>query len=438
MPIKKLIQSLPIIMVAWVFFLPCQGLGRVYELGPGKAFSELSDVPFDNLKPGDQVRIFFRALPYRGIFILRRSGTKNRPIIISGVPGSDGKLPVIDGEDAVQSQKDLSNQDGRWLIRIGDKTPGDFVVIKKLHLRNANNAKKYFERNKSYPFKDNAGGVFVKLGRHVTISECEIHACGNGVITGYWPDVGFLTIEKSYIHRNGNFKNPLSSQEHNLYLGGAKSVVQFNRLSSPRSGHTLKERGKDTVIRYNWIDHGNNRQLDLVDYSLYRNANAYVYGNVIIQGKNPRNRNMIHWGGDSKVGSRAGTLFFVNNTVIGQSGRTYYLVTRKRDCSIVLKNNVFTGSGILWNYLGRLNGSYNWFSDTIETPPRKFLGKKGRLPGFLYFQNIPYFPLPGGGLQNRGTNFVPFKVNFMPNPRALIVKRPVDGLIDIGAFEYSR
>ena len=425
------------VLILLLGLYPCYVSADVFNIGPGKEYSEVEDFPFDGLKPGDTVNIFFRKKAYSGIFIVRRSGTREKPIIITGVPSKGGELPILDGSNAIQSQRDRSNQDGRWLIRIGDKKPGDYVIIKKLHLKNANNSKTYIERKKWLSkYQDNAAGVFVKFGMHVTVSECIIQSCGNGILSGYWPDVGFLKIEKCTIYDNGNHKNPQSSQEHNLYLGGAKTIIQFNRLSSPRSGHNLKDRGKDTIIRYNWIDGGKHRQLDLVEYKLYTNANAYVYGNVIIQGKSSRNRNMIHWGGEK--GSRSGALFFINNTVIGQSYRTYFLVTRFSDCSIYLKNNIFKGQGIFWNNIGGLSGSHNWFSNTVIIPEGKFLGTTGKYSGFMSLKNIPYIPLPGSYFDNKGTNNLPFKIQFMPNPNGGMYKRPNDNWIDIGAYEYSK
>lgn len=418
---------------------PCYASARVFNIGPYQEYTEVEDFPFDELMPGDIVKIFYRKKPYKGIFIIRKSGTRKNPILITGVPSKTGRLPIIDGSNAIQSQRDRSKQDGRWVVKIGDKKPGDYVTIKKLHLKNANNSQSYFEiQNVSRSYKDNAAGVFVKYGRKVTISGCIIQSCGNGILSGHWPKVGFLKIEKCKIYDNGNHKNRHSSQEHNVYVGGAKTLIQFNRLSSPHSGHNLKDRGKDTIIRYNWIDGGNNRQIDLVEYKRYKKANAFVYGNVIIQGKSSKNRNIIHWGGETKNGSRSGILFFINNTVIGQSHRTYYFVTRPSDCSIYLKNNIFKGQGIFWNAIGGLNGSHNWFSDTIILPVGKILGDTGKYSGFMNWKNIPFIPLPGSNFYNKGTNNIPLKIQFMPTPNSGRIKRPNDNWIDIGAYEYGK
>ena len=69
--------------------------------------------------------------------------------------------------------------------------------------------------------------------------------------------------------------------------------------SAPLSRTATRSRtgGFKTIIRYNWVEGGWSRQMDLVDNRKYKRADAYVYGNVIVQGEKPRNRQMIHWGG---------------------------------------------------------------------------------------------------------------------------------------------
>lgn len=71
-----------------------------YEVGPGQTHAAIGDVPWETLAPGDRVLIHWRDAPYKEKWVIGRSGTKDKPIVISGVPASDGKLPVIDGNGA--------------------------------------------------------------------------------------------------------------------------------------------------------------------------------------------------------------------------------------------------------------------------------------------------------------------------------------------------
>ena len=73
---------------------------EVYEVGPGRAFANIGDVPWESLAEGDTVRVHWRALPYREKWVICRTGTEARQIVVSGVPNPDGRLPVVDGRDA--------------------------------------------------------------------------------------------------------------------------------------------------------------------------------------------------------------------------------------------------------------------------------------------------------------------------------------------------
>ena len=77
------------------------GSGKAYEVGPGKALDSLGDVPWETLAAGDTVRIHWRAEPYREKFFLRGKGTEDQPIVVCGVAGPNGELPIIDGQNAV-------------------------------------------------------------------------------------------------------------------------------------------------------------------------------------------------------------------------------------------------------------------------------------------------------------------------------------------------
>ena len=214
LPIKV---SAPFLTFLLLTFLYAHLAGAaIYEVGPTKAYRAISQVPLGSLEPGDTVKIYYRAEPYHEKLIIRRSGTKDNPIIIEGIL-LKGKRPIIDGSLAHQGQNEHWPQSGRWLIKIGDGTAADYVQIKNLELRAANNSQQYRKKGSDagYDYKDNAAGIFIRLGRNVLISNCVIHSCGNGIQTTYGPDVIYAKISGCLIYDNGNHKNLDSSQEHN-------------------------------------------------------------------------------------------------------------------------------------------------------------------------------------------------------------------------------
>jgi len=425
-----------VIIFLEVLFLSCEAFPSVYEVGPGKEFERIGQVSLDTLEAGDIVKIYYKSEPYREKFILRRSGTKESPIVIMGIP-EEGKLPIIDGSLANQFQEEQITESGRWLIKVGDGTPGDHIQIKNLELRNANNSQAFAVDGHAQSFDDNAAGVFVRFGKHVLISGCKIHSCGNGIQTSYGPKVSHVTLNSCRIYDNGNHLNLKSDQEHNVYLCGTNSTIQACGFGDTHAdGNNIKDRGLNTIIRYNWIEGGKNRQLDLVDHKEYGRADAYVYGNVIMQARGLSNNNMIHWGGDSG-NSRSGTLYLFNNTILARAEETRFIVIRYPDCTVGIKNNVFMGSGTLWNGKGGLYGANNWFSSGINIPSHLLLGIQGQDPGFSTKATVPYMPQLGSKLVNNGTNQVPMKVEYMPTYLGGGVGRPNDGRMDIGAFEFS-
>lgn len=89
-------------LVARVSAAPCvAGSGQDYQVGPGAGqLGSLDQVPWENLAAGDTVRIFYRAQPYRGKFLLMAHGTPSAPVRVCGVKGPNGECPIVSGDGA--------------------------------------------------------------------------------------------------------------------------------------------------------------------------------------------------------------------------------------------------------------------------------------------------------------------------------------------------
>jgi hypothetical protein len=417
--------------------LPAGSAAEIYDIGPGKQYERLEDFNWDRLRPGDTVRIHWKKEPYAEKLVIRRSGTPRMPIVIKGVPGPSRELPVIDGRRAKHFQDMMEPLHARrGLIVVGDDAPADHIVIEGLEIRNANNAEKFEWGGKQIGYADNAAGIFLHKGINVRIRGCKIHSCCMGVLTSYYPDVDDLSLTGNFIYDNGDFRG--DRWGHNVYLCAGKTLVAFNRFGELRSdGNNIKDRSGETIIRYNWIEGGKSRQIDMVESEKYQRADAFVYGNVIVQGRNVLNPKMILFGGDVG-GSRGGTLHFFNNTVHAASGKLdAFLVLNTINCIAVLQNNYMLGGTTIWAGKGRVTGANNLFphgSNTLGFENTLFGGHEQKVGVGV----IPYFPRPGSLLVDRGTSDVPKKVEYMPLPITGGKKRPVDGRMDIGAYELSK
>ncbi|MCA9019291.1 MAG: polysaccharide-degrading enzyme, partial [Planctomycetaceae bacterium] len=91
----------------------------VYEVGPDKEYPLVEKVPWESLVAGDEVQIHWRPQPYHTKWVLCRRGTKDKPIVIKGIPSEKGELPVIDGRRAMTRTQLRFWGEQRGIIKIG-------------------------------------------------------------------------------------------------------------------------------------------------------------------------------------------------------------------------------------------------------------------------------------------------------------------------------
>jgi hypothetical protein len=414
-----------------------------FVVGPGERFATPDRVPWDNLQPGDVVAIHWRPQPYRCKFILCGRGRAEAPITVRGVPGPQGELPVLDGENAITPPALDYWAGERGVIKVGparfapEAVPGH-LVVENLEIRNARPGCFFASRQGLLQYSEAAAAIYVERGDHVTVRNCVLHGCGNGFFTAF--ESAEILLEGCHIHDNGM---AASIYQHNAYTESAGIVYQHNRFGPLRSGalgNNIKDRSAGLVIRYNWIE-GGNRQLDLVDAEEGeairqdpRYERAYVYGNVLIETDDSGNNQVVHFGGDNgpEESFRHGPLFFFNNTVVSE--RTDKTLTTADPSLlsildetglVVLANNVIRPG---WrrchgDLAGQIRVESNW-----ETDERVLIDVAAR----------DFRPCKGSAAIDRGRPPPErhpvdrqFRAPFGDEPR------PPVGPLDIGAFENA-
>ncbi len=345
---------------------------ETYHVGPGQPYTELGQAPWIDLTAGDTVLIHWRETPYASKIFLRAQGTAEQPVVIRGVPGQGGELPVISGENATTDPQFAGYFDSLWTEHLGlfliDRGPQDdyytyqpknivFEYLELTGVKKENSFTDQFGQTRQYhPF---ASAIHALIVEGLTVRHCRIHDNGQGIFTNS-SDVGNMSsdllVEYNEIWGNGNANE--DGREHNIYAQSLGTVIQYNRLGRLRPGSvgaTLKDRSSGTVIRYNWIE-ASGRALDLVeaeegwqittqqeDYH-----DVYVYGNIITNytTKDPFGVNLIHYGYDNSPElGKEGTLYFYNNTVYLEADQNDYWYMRLFDLSsnrdtVALYNNI--------------------------------------------------------------------------------------------------
>jgi hypothetical protein len=465
------------------------GQAADYHVGPNQTFNSIGAVPWPGLAPGDTVYIHWRADPYREKIFISNSGTADRPIRITGVPGAQGELPIVDGENATTSTQfryPYSGTGARGLVAITrsqaelDGYKPKYIRIDGLELRNAAPLYTFKDaQGVAVPYTANAASVFIERGENITISNCTITGSGNGLFVASNDSEPFqsreILVQGNHIFGNGNVD---SDRHHNIYTEAIGITFEFNWMGPLRTGafgNNLKDRSAGTVIRYNWIE-GGTQQMDLIDpegsfpqaLADPRYHTTLVYGNVIINEVN--NASVVHYGGDSGNTDiyRKGTLYFYHNTVIVRSDqrvrwRTALLRLDTNDEIADVRNNIIynvaDSPGAPLNELsillvnGKAQMGVNWISEGWLTS-RTGVPFEGTLtgtenlvtgtdPGLTSFATGDYSLKPGSPAVDKAmarAQALPqdFEVasQYVPHQKS-VARIRAGAALDLGAFELA-
>ena len=452
-----------------VFSLLCSRLllcAASYEIGPGKTYPNIGDVPWESLVAGDTVLIYYRAEAYKEKWVLCRQGSEAEKIAVRGVPDSSGNLPVIDGRDATTRQQLNYWNEDRSILKIGGASiPPDtmprHIVIENLEIRSGRPPFVYTsDSGATGTYISNAAAIFIEKGEHITLRNCIFRDCGNGFFSA--SQSSNIVVEGCYLYDNGNIGSVF---EHNSYTESSDILFQFNRYGPLRlgcDGNNLKDRSKGTVIRYNWIESGN-RQLDLVDsgtssfYSAPEYRTTFVYGNILIEPDGAGNSQIVHYGGDSGNATRyrKGNLYFFNNTVVStRSGNTTLFRLSTDDETVHCENNIFyvaaPGNRLaILNEDGTAELDSNWLktswrtshSNPSATVNENFGNITGDVPGFIDLASQDFSLLATSICINAGGSVIvstfPSHVvdrEYAKHQHGAV--RRFDGQADLGSYEH--
>lgn len=184
-------KSLSVVfLLSWLVLITPASNVAVYEVGAGQALTAIGDVPWASFQAGDVARIHWRAASYKEKWVINAVGTAQDPIVVQGVPGPQGQLPVIDGEDAVPVPGVNFWSEPRGLIKIGvSNTPinpiPQHIIVEHLDLRSARPPFQFTNDGGGIETNsNNAASLYVEIGQHITLRNNIIHNSGNGIFIG--------------------------------------------------------------------------------------------------------------------------------------------------------------------------------------------------------------------------------------------------------------
>jgi hypothetical protein len=276
-------------------------------------------------------------------------------------------------------------------------------------------------------------------GIGLTLNTCTFLNNDDGLlVTPPSNGVGNVLVEYSVFANNG-YGDGLS---HNIYVNHVSSfTLEYSSTRDSNVGHEVKSRALNTYLLYNFIGDsgsGASDQAALVD--LPDGGNSYLIGNVIHKGSSAANGTMIDSNvegyGDSTQENPTQLLEIVNNTVVNdRSSGTDVLVFGSQTTPVNLINNLFAGSGQGGTQV------YSGQNGAPASPATNQTNLSAVNPGFLNAASLNYQLTSGSAAIDAGTS--PGSANgfaLTPTNEYLAVAntqpRPVEGVLDIGAYEF--
>jgi chitodextrinase len=359
--------------------------GGDYEVGAEKQYTTIQSTPAANtLVAGSIIRIWNTDTTgqnpsiYHEYYQIHNTGSATQPMIVCGVPDSQGNLPILDGSNATaQSGTSTGAAAGYGIISVwgggyGSGSPygywqsgsagPSYVSITGLHLEHGSPVYNFTPPGggAETPYVDGSSCLNIRSGSYIDLSGNDLDTCSNSIFTAEngnsaWASITQdITIMGNHIHGSGIAGDYL---DHQVYLQSFYLLLQGNLIDnylSTAQGGSIKWRGVEGIFRYNDIGPGPYRVFDMVDNqdaSQYVTLDSYlwggpsndncdwspycegdtagatmiaayqesaqkdfVYGNLIFSGPA---QYAIHYAEDhdSGLADRNGTLYFYNNTM---------------------------------------------------------------------------------------------------------------------------
>jgi hypothetical protein len=233
-------------------------------------------------------------------------------------------LRGINGRPHIDAAGKNAGGKGIWVIA------GDNNVVENIEFSGA-----------TVPDGNGAGIRFESF--NVVIRHCYFHNNQDGILTDN-PGTGDVLVEYSEFANNGSG----DGKTHNIYIGDMGTfTLRFSYSHNANKGHLVKSRAAENHILYNRLTSETGTtsyELDIPNGGL-----TYVIGNLIEQGANDANFNMLAY---LEEGLNAHNpdheLFVSNNTFVNdKAAGTFLFISANDTTPAVIQNNIFKGAGTI-------------------------------------------------------------------------------------------
>lgn len=190
---------------------------------------------------------------------------------------------------------------------------------------------------------DHNGAGIRQEGANLTVRNCAFRRNEMGILAGN-NLLSTIIVEYTEFERSG-YGDGFS---HNIYINHIyRFVFRYNYSHHALIGHECKSRAHRNEILYNRLSNEDGRASREID--LPNGGFSVVLGNVIHQGVNAENSNIIGYGLEGVSDSLNNELYVVNNTIVNERPAGAFVQTQSGTSKVMIRNNVFVGAGSVFS-----------------------------------------------------------------------------------------
>ncbi len=279
--------------------------------------------------------------------------------------------------------------------------------------------------------QDNNGAGIRQEGANLWVSNCRFDSNEMGILGGNIANCK-TTVEYCEFVHNGSIFNP--GYQHNIYINHIDSLVfRFNYSHDAiAEGHELKSRATYNFIFYNRIANESGEDSRTID--LPNGGTSVIVGNIIEQGPNSANSNILGYGLEGLTNNAPHHLFCCNNTFINKKSNGSFIQVANGMDTLFMKNNIFAGpkpDGLLVGMPTVLDSSNNAVNSDLN------------VFGLVDVAGYDYHLMPDAAVIDKGVMLSGSVLGHSLQPfleyqdTCYFTSREVSGIIDIGAYEFA-
>jgi hypothetical protein len=255
---------------------------------------------------------------------------------------------------------------GRPRLQAGNTIANDAVNGKGIFVVTGANVKVENIEFANAAVKDMNGAGIRQEGINLWVYRCKFEGNEMGILQGGTIANCKTTVEYCEFLNGGSVANP--GYQHNIYINHIDTFIfRYNfSYNAIAEGHELKSRANFNFIAYNTI--ANYESKDSRNIDIPNGGTSIIMGNIIEQGPNTSNSNMLAYGLEGLTNTAPHHLYIVNNTFVNKHVKGSFIHLAAGTNTLFLKNNILAGAktgGLIVGNAMTLDSSNNIITDNL-------------------------------------------------------------------------